>query len=74
MHDDTLCTRELITQIERGFHHAFDWIPPSAQQSQRCYDMSHEPPKHMALAPGSYRHTCPSCKRVVDFVVRGACL
>lgn len=34
----------------------------------QCSHPEHEPPKHIALSPGVYEHTCPKClvkKRVV---------
>lgn len=36
-----------------------------------CHDPEHEPPRHQVFEPGMYRHKCPSCGRVIEFVVVG---
>lgn len=34
-----------------------------------CKHPEHEPPNAIVLEPGTYRHTCPGCKRTFTFVV-----
>ena len=34
-----------------------------------CRDPNHNPPNMIVLNPGRYRHTCPSCGKVVEFDV-----
>jgi hypothetical protein len=41
-----------------------DWEPPSP-----CYDPDHAPATMIVLKPGLYKHTCPSCGRVITFRV-----
>lgn len=36
-----------------------------------CRNPSHNPPTHMVLAPGRYRHTCPGCGVATEFSVLG---
>ena len=36
---------------------------------KRCTHPEHEPPKHIVLESGTYRHTCPGCGKVVEFTV-----
>lgn len=36
-----------------------------------CLSPSHNPPSHIVLPPGTYRHTCPSCGHVSTFTVYG---
>lgn len=36
-----------------------------------CNHPEHNPPSHMVLSPGIYRHICPSCGEGVEFVVCG---
>jgi hypothetical protein len=38
--------------------------PPSV-----CTDQDHMPPSGMALPPGIYKHTCPSCGHVMHFEI-----
>ncbi len=35
-----------------------------------CSHPEHEPPMHIVLENGKYRHTCPGCGKVKEFVVR----
>lgn len=35
-----------------------------------CVDRDHNPPSHIRLEPGIYKHTCPACDREVTFTVR----
>ncbi len=37
--------------------------------SPPCFDSGHDPPGMMVYVPGIYRHTCPSCGKVVEFTV-----
>lgn len=34
-----------------------------------CYSSEHEPPAHIVLEPGTYRHTCPVCGKQTMFTV-----
>ena len=34
-----------------------------------CVHPEHAPPSNIVLAPGTYRHTCPSCGRQRVFTV-----
>lgn len=34
-----------------------------------CFSPEHNPPSHIVLEPGTYRHTCPSCGYAVTFTV-----
>ncbi len=34
-----------------------------------CLDPAHNPPSHIVLEPGTYRYTCPTCGKVVEFIV-----
>lgn len=34
-----------------------------------CCHPEHNPPMHMVLGPGKYRHTCPACGYSVTFEV-----
>lgn len=34
-----------------------------------CSHPEHNPPNAIVLEPGTYRHTCPGCKRATTFVV-----
>ncbi len=36
-----------------------------------CTHPEHEPPKHAALKPGTYEHTCPKCLQKITFRVEG---
>jgi hypothetical protein len=34
-----------------------------------CMDQEHEPPKLIALKPGTYEHVCPSCGQKKQFTI-----
>ena len=34
-----------------------------------CSHPEHDPPSHIVLEPGTYKHTCPSCGEEVVFTV-----
>lgn len=34
-----------------------------------CFNPCHNPPGMIVLQPGVYKHTCPSCGKVVIFTV-----
>ena len=34
-----------------------------------CLDPDHNPPDNISLEPGAYKHTCPSCGKVVVFSI-----
>ncbi len=34
-----------------------------------CLHLEHDPPGHIVLEPGTYRHTCPNCGKVTTFSV-----
>lgn len=34
-----------------------------------CLDPGHDPPKHIVLEPGIYKHTCPNCGHSITFKV-----
>jgi len=34
-----------------------------------CRHPQHDPPGHIVLQPGTYKHTCPGCGNVVVFSV-----
>ncbi len=48
-------------------------LPDSMQSKRRvpCKDPEHDPPKRVdpSLEPGSYIHTCPTCKNEVPIEV-----
>lgn len=39
------------------------------QQPQVCRDREHDPPSMMVFEPGEYEHWCPSCGRILRFVI-----
>ncbi len=49
-------------------------VPNSPSDSfldKPCYNPEHQPPSHIVLEPGTYKHTCPGCGKfqylTVDF-------
>ena len=34
-----------------------------------CKDPEHNPPSHICLKHGKYKHTCPACGKVTIFIV-----
>ncbi len=40
-------------------------------KSETCRHPEHNPLGMMVFEPGVYEHTCPSCGKKVQFVVRG---
>lgn len=38
-------------------------------QEHVCQHSEHNPPAHIVLRPGVYEHTCPGCKRTLQFSV-----
>lgn len=41
-----------------------DWV-----DTKPCLNKEHNPPMHIVLRPGTYRHTCPGCGRKQTFTV-----
>ena len=35
-----------------------------------CFHPEHNPPAHIVLEPGVWRHTCPCCGKKTEFVVQ----
>lgn len=44
------------------------WTMPGGRM-KRCHDPDHNLPTDQHLAPGIYRHTCPTCGRQREFTV-----
>ena len=39
-----------------------------------CYHPEHNPPMHIVLENGTYKHTCPACGKVTVFIVNNPTL
>ncbi len=39
-------------------------------KTEPCYDLDHNPPTHIVYPPGTYEHVCPSCGKIIRFVVQ----
>lgn len=50
--------------VKGGFRNIKDYVKESV-----CLDSAHNPPGHIALPPGLWEYTCPSCGHVTTLDV-----